>query len=367
MKKISVIITAVLLLVVVLSYHFGGLDVYLLNKMNRSALPEKYKSYQDIDSTKLITFGHHEIKLIWESYSRIQHFISSEGKVIIVTNEIPKDRNQKEVEEDGEMGSTRFYMNYHFYKLNKDGNIIDQYTYKSTRGNWNELLFGDFIVNYNQKYYKTWIKDGDTVKKPMIVQNEDLKWSKEEQKVQYQQMAENADDYLRESKNGADRVTYYMNGKWYQMYLNGKISEHDSMTNPGYNNNLFGEGLFKKEELEPHRFPNIMPVYFQRTKLDKFTTSASGGGISNTLKRWDGDLYCQLLIHGDTLKFKKAMSFNEIFTTEKFYKTKGESIRKLKAELEKEYVPYLYFSDKSLNFQLFTTDQNKLYIIKPIK
>ncbi|MBP2619606.1 hypothetical protein [Chryseobacterium jejuense] len=368
MKKISLIIGAVLLLAVVLFYNFGGLDVYLLNKMNRSALPEKYKSYQNIDSTKSITFGHHEIKLMWESYTPIQHFISSEGNVIVVTNEIPKDRNQKEVGTDGEMGSTRFYMDYHFYKLDKDGNIIDRYTYKSTRGNWNELLFGDFIVNYNKRYYKTWIKDGDTIRKPMIAQNEDLKWSEEEQKNQYYKIVENADDYFGENNRDEERITYYMNGKWYQWYTNVKLSSGIyGRVNPGYNNNLFGVEDFGRRELDPNRFPNIMPVYFQRTELNKFTSSASGGGISNTSKSWDGDLYCQLLVQGDTLKFKKAMFFNENYTTEKFYNTKGKDIQKLKAELEKEYAPYLFFSDKSLNFQLFTTNQNKLYIIKPIK
>lgn len=369
MKKKSLIIGAVLLLVLIFYYNFGGLDVYLLNKMNRSPLPEKYKSYQNIDSIKSITFGHHEIKLMWESDAPIQHFISSEGNVIVVVEEIPKDRNQKEVETDGEMGSTRFYIDYHFYKLDKNGNVIDRYTYKSTRENWKELLFGDFIVNYKKKYYKTWIKDGDTIRKPMIVQNEDLKWNEEEQKNQYDKIIENADDYLAENNSDGKRITYYMNGKWYQWYTNIKLSSGIyGRANPGYNNYLFGKNAFSRNStLDPNRFPNIMPVYFQRTELNKFTSSASGGGISDTSKSWDGDLYCQLLIQGDTLKFKRVMFFNENFTTEKFYNTKGEEIRQLKAELEKEYTPYLYFSDKSLNFQLFATGQGKLYMIKPVQ
>ncbi|WP_336960308.1 hypothetical protein [Chryseobacterium contaminans] len=44
MKKIPLIIGAVLMLAVVLFYNFGDLDVRLLNKMNRSALPEKYNT-----------------------------------------------------------------------------------------------------------------------------------------------------------------------------------------------------------------------------------------------------------------------------------------------------------------------------------
>ncbi|MFP3834472.1 hypothetical protein [Chryseobacterium sp. SIMBA_028] len=372
MKKILLILGAVLLLAVIFLYNFGSLDVYLLNRMNNSRLPEEYKGYQDIDTSKSISFGHHEIKLMWESFDPIQHFINSDGEVIVVTSEIPKDRDQKEIEDDGAVGSTRFYKDYHFYKLDKNGNIKDHYTYKSTRDNWCELLYGDFIVNYNKKYYKTWIKNGDTIRKPMVVQNEDLKWSREEQMNMYHTIVEDAEEYLRNSKGGSEeQITYYMHGRWYQLSTNTKLSDgiYYPKANPGYHNSLFGKDSFESErkELDPNRFPNIMPVYFQRRELVKSTSSASGGSISSTSKSWKGDLYCQLLIKGDTLKFKEKMSFDERFTTEKFYQTKGENIRQLKAELEKKYLPYFYFADRNLNFQLFTTSQNKLYIIKPIK
>lgn len=369
MKKILPIIGIVLLLAIVFLYHLVGLDVYLLNKMNNSKLPEEYKGYQYINTPRTMLFGNHEIKLMWESFEPIQHFISSEGDMIVVTSEIPKDRNPKEVQEDGSMGGTRFYQDFHFYKLDKNGEVKDHYVYKRTRGNWNELLFGDFIVNYEKKYYKTWIKDGDTIRKPMIVQNENLKWSREEQVNLYRKIAEGSDDYFRERKNGTERVTYNMDGKWYQLHTNTKLSNgtYYFRANPGYNNNLFGEGRFKNERFNPNRFPNIMPVYFQRKELVEFTSSTSGGSISSTSKRWDGDVYYQLWIKGDTLKFKKAISFDEGFTTEKFYEAKGKDIRKLKAELEEEYLPYLYFEDKNLNFQLFTISQHKLYIIKSIQ
>lgn len=123
-------------------------------------------------------------------------------------------------------------------------------------------------------------------------------------------------EYCREGK----RITYYMNGKWYQWYTNLKLSSGVyGRANPGYNNSLFGKDAFSRNTtLEPNCFPNIMSVYFQRTELNKFNSSASGGGISDTSKSWDGDLYCQLLVQGDTLKFKKAMFFNENFTTENF-------------------------------------------------
>jgi hypothetical protein len=42
------------------------------------------------------------------------------------------------------------------------------------------------------------------------------------------------------------------------------------------------------------------------------------------------------------------MSFNENFTTEKFYNAKGEEIRKLKTELEQQYSPISIFLIKIL-------------------
>lgn len=50
MKKILPIIGIVLLLAIVFLYHLVGLDVYLLNKMNNSKLPEEYKGYQYINT-----------------------------------------------------------------------------------------------------------------------------------------------------------------------------------------------------------------------------------------------------------------------------------------------------------------------------
>lgn len=371
MKKIVLITGGILLLVFAFFYNFGGLDVYLLNKMNTSSLPEKYKSYRNIDTSEPIRFGNHEIKLMWKSFETIQSFMNSEGDVIIITSEIPEDRNRKEVEEDGAVGSTVFYQDFHYYKLDRTGDVKDHYVYKRTRENWNELLFGDFIVNYEKKYYKTWVTDGDTLRKPMIVQNEDLKWDEEQQVKLYHKITEESEDYLRENKSGPEeRITYYMNGKWYQLHTNARLSEgiYYSRRNPGYRNSLFGEAYFgNRKEPDPGRYPNIMPVYFQRKELEEFTSGASGGGISTTSKSWEGDLYCKLLVKGDTLKFKKEMSFNDDFTTEKFYKTKGEDIRKLKAELEKQYSPYYYFSDKNLSFQLFTISSDRLYIIKTVK
>jgi hypothetical protein len=61
------------------------------------------------------------------------------------------------------------------------------------------------------------------------------------------------------------------------------------------------------------------------------------------------------------------MIFGKHGETSKFYEAKGEDIAQLKNELEEYYYPYFYFSSTRLNFKLFTTNKNQLYIIKRIR
>ena len=54
-------------------------------------------------------------------------------------------------------------------------------------------------------------------------------------------------------------------------------------------------------------------------------------------------------------------------TTETAMKALGAAIGGTKDALEKYYNPYFYYSDKNLNFKLFTIDKTGLYIIKTLK
>ncbi|MDR6923669.1 hypothetical protein [Chryseobacterium sp. 2987] len=370
MKKFMLITGIIILLVFIFLYNFWGLDLYLMNKMNRSQLPDEYKNYQNIDTKKPIVFGQHEMKLMWnDSFEPIQHFISSKGDMIIMTSEIPKNRDQEEVEEEARGGGVRFHQDFHFYKLDKEGKIKDHYVYKRTNKNRGEELFGDFIVNKYKKYYRTWVTDGDTLAKPIIIQNEDLKWDKEQQISLYHKIFEETDYFDNVSKSYPEQeTTYYMDGKWYQMRTNTKLTERIyNHRRPNGWSNLFRHYSSKDMAMVPNSFPEISPVYFQRTEVVELTHSVGGGSASSTAKNWKGELYCQLPVDKDTLKFKISMYFEEGFTTQKFYESPGEKIRKYKAELEKQYSPYFYFADKNFNFQLFTTSDRKLYIIKPVK
>jgi hypothetical protein len=88
----------------------------------------------------------------------------------------------------------------------------------------------------------------------MVVQNEDLKWSREEQLNLHHKITEDATDYFRESKSGPEeQITYYMNGKWYQLRTNTRLSDrsYHSGRNPGYRNNLFGEAFGEIENPIP--------------------------------------------------------------------------------------------------------------------
>lgn len=368
MKKLMFITGIIVLLVFIFFYNFGGLDLYLMNKMNNTRLPDEYKSYQNIDTDKPVVFGKHEMKLMWDdSFEPIQHFISSKGEMIIVVSRIPKDRDQEAVEDEAVGGGVRFHQDFHFYKLDKDGEMKDHYVYQRTDKNREEKIFGDFIVNAYKKYYKTWITDGDTLPKPMIIQNEDLKWDEEQQVKQYEKIYEQADYFDNISKSYPEQeTTYYLDGKWYQMRSNTKLTGR-GYTRPTGWNNLFRHYSSSEMQMVPNSFPEITPLYFQRTELVEFTHSVGGGSASSTAKNWKGELYCQLPVDRDTLKFKIPMYFEKGFTTQKFYESPGEKIRKYKSELEKQYSPYFYFADKRFSFQLFTTSDRKLYMIKPVR
>ncbi|MDR2235222.1 MAG: hypothetical protein LBE92_03785 [Chryseobacterium sp.] len=365
MKKLMLIMGGVLVLVGIGLYHIYDWDVYLMNKMNRSVLPEKYKSYGNINTAKPIVFGQHEMKLMWdESFEPIQHFINSKGEVIVMTSEIPTDRDQEEVKNDA--SAVHFYQDFHFYKLDSNGEVKDHYVFKRTRENGDEKVFGDFIVNEDQKYYRTWIADGDTLAKPIIIQNENLTWDTEKQAEVFNKIFEEAEYFNNADHNyPGQKTTYYRDGKWYQLFTNAKLRERMyNRRKPQRFNNLFRHYSSLRMEMTNKSFPQIVPVYFQRTELVKLTHSIGGGSVSSTARNWKGDLYCELGVDKDTLKFKVPIMFEEDFTTQKFYETSGEKIGNYKAELEKQYSPYYYFTDKNLNFQLFTTSDSKLYLIR---
>lgn len=354
----------------------SDIDMYFANYFNRSELPKKYESYVSLDTNKPISFGRYQMELAFSSIEPIKHFISAQSNLIVITSKIPNDRDAKEVEEDSYSGGNRILQDFTTYKLNENGEIIDQYNFKRTYESHTEVLFDDYIVNLEKEYYKSWIIDGDTTAKPFIPINKDLKWDEEQQIKAFDEMYDKAECYKIEGHNYGtghaleQQITYFTDGKWYKLFINtflpNRNGKPDDLGKTIHKANLFGKYETRNWGDEPN-WKYFKPTYFQRIKLEKVTHSIGGNTPSSNEPSWTGNLFCQLYVNKDILKFKKPMTFGKYGETSEFYEAKGEDIAQLKNELEEYYYPYFYFSSTRLNFKLFTTNKNQLYIIKRVR
>lgn len=352
-------------------------DIYFKNLLNNSKVPKTYESYQAVNTEEPIYFGKYEMQLKFKSFDPISHFISSQHNLIVITSQIPKDRNAEEVENDRYGGGNMIFQDFTTYKLNREGDIIDSYVFKRTAENYTEILFDDYIVNIQKDYYKTWIIDGDTLSKPIILQNKDLKWSEEDQLKLYKSILNESEYYKMDGsnykvagKNPEQEIVYFSKGKWYKIFTNVVLPNRDEVRNPlgetTYSANVFGKYEENNYGEDPD-WRSFKPVYFQRENFERVSHNIGGNSGSHESIELNGNLFCNLYVGKDTLKFIKPIAFGESGSTQKFYEAKGEKIAKLKDALEKYYNPYFYYSDNKLNFKLFTIDKTRLYIIKPLK
>lgn len=377
MKKPMVIVVIIILVIVTVfcRSNTGGSDSK--NTINNTKLPVEYEDYQSISPEKTIRFGNYEMKLLFDSFEPIHHFISSQNNLIVITSKIPTDRNQEEVKNDNRGGGTVIFQDFTTYKLNKDGDILDSYVFKRTHENFTELLFGDYIINTRKQYYRTWVLDGNPEEKPFVTQNKDLQWDEEHQVSLYEKIYNEAkyyiivgDNYRTGGKSPKLEIVYFMNNEWYKLLINCDLPDSknnkDQRGEMTYLSNLFGQYTkYEWGDLPDYQF--FKPVYFQRINREVVRHNIGGGMPSSTEPVWKGNLFCQLYVDNDTLKFIKPMIFGEYGETEKYFKSNGAEIAQHKDALEIFYYPYFYYTNKNLNFKLFTPTKDKLYIIKPVK
>lgn len=353
----------------------SDIDIYFANCFNNTQLPKAYENYASLNTKEPIHFGRHQMELAFSSYEPIKHFISAQSNLIVITSKIPNDRDSKEVEENSYGGGNRILQDFTTYKLNENGEIIDQYNFKRTYENHTEVLFDDYIVNLKKEYYKSWIIDGDTTAKPFIPINKDLKWDEEQQIKSFDEMYDKAECYKIEghnysSKNPSEQqITYFTDGKWYKLFINtflpNRNGKPDDLGITTHKANLFGKYETRNWGDEPN-WKYFKPTYFQRIKLESVTHSIGGNTPSSDEPSWRGNLFCQLYVDKDILQFKIPMTFGKYGETSKFYEAKGEEIAQLKNEIEEYFYPYFYYSSTRLNIKLFTINKNQLYIIKKV-
>lgn len=378
MKKILVIlgVLVAVFIIALININMMNIEVYFNNLRNKDALPKEYENFYDVDSKKEVVFGTHKkykMNLLYESFEPIKHFISSNFNLIVVTSKIPTDHNEKELDEDMFSGGARLIQDFTYHKIDSNGDEIDQLVFKQNLNNLSEKLFGDYIVNIEQKYYKTWILDGDKTEKTMILQNKNYTWSDEQQISLFKKIIEDAEfldidgyNYKSDGDNPKQKFTYFIDGKCYQFYTNCVLPRKDSDDGFGNSNyaSLFGRYQENLVGSDPDWTPFTI-LYFQRKEQFISEHHIGGGSGSSESKTWKGDLYCKLKVDNDYLHFKQSLYINEGGSNSKYFKTKGSDFRKLQRDFQNDYYPYFYYSYSKFNFKLFTTDQQKLYIIKP--
>ncbi|MEO5911636.1 MAG: hypothetical protein ABIP95_12155 [Pelobium sp.] len=366
MEKVIIIISTVILLGFMVAFKFGGLDIYIKNVSNSDKLPIEYQSYQSIYNLKPLYFGKQQMEVLFQSDQEpLSHFISSQNNLIVIVDKAPEVKSKE---------PTNFIRDIYFYKLDKDSKIIDSMVFIRTYETGPEIMFDDFIVNQTKAYYKTWVLDGDTTYKPVIKHNVDLHWSKEEEIELYENIASNA-KYFKVDRYLTKSIIYFLDNKWNIAYFGNEIPYRPKASNDEFyddnrgettlENNLFKHYVPRKMQMIKNVPNNIKPLYFQREKLRKRTYNLGGGTSNTTVTEWVGYLYCQLFVNSDTLKFKIHNVFTDGNLKPNLFDVKGAEISKYQTAVEKQYSFFSFYENKDLNFQLFTTSDYRLYIIKP--
>ena len=112
MKNKMVIVAIVLLVIVTVFCRSNGGESDSKNIINNTKLPIEYEDYQEISPDKTIRFGNYEMKLLFDSFEPIRHFVSSQNDLIVITSKIPTDRNQEEVKKDHWGGGTVIFQDF---------------------------------------------------------------------------------------------------------------------------------------------------------------------------------------------------------------------------------------------------------------
>lgn len=359
---------ACLLLACVFIYTNGifNVDIMFENFFNSSKLPRGYEKYVDINNKKN-KFGKHEIKLFIASDNPLDQFLTQNQELIIHSKTTINNANKE------------YPVIHNFYKLDKNGNQIAQYSFQQTSYEDNEVLFEGYLINVFQNYFRDWPLHGDTTKKTIEIVNEDFSWTKDQQRQKLAEIEKNAKFLLSKTVYDSEadnkhketyfKITYFLNDQWYTFYedfTDDNYLIYEVKPKGRIVNDLFGQwdqNWMRREENAPPR--NIASVYYQkiqrlRDRYDVKTGNSDRGDV------WRGYLFSKLIVDNDTLKFKDNLYLDEDTHRSKI-EIDHKNIGTLSFESTEDFIVYSFYSNPALNYQLFTNHLNKIYLIKKIK
>lgn len=359
-EKLKWLFGSVFIIILFLLYNSGFIDadIWIKNKLHFDKLPVRYENFQEINQPE-IKFGNKKISQLLQSQHQIETFLNSKNELIIRT------------EKDSILNDDNQFKIYDFMKLDTSGTLISTYRYTTKFYKNDEVLFQGFIINPNQNYYKTWAIDGDTIRKKMEVENEDTEWTKETQTKFYQDIIKNADYFMTgydfyKTKSDSTHVNYLKiiyklpESPWKVFYK----TDRDDGGYPYANKGETFNDLFRFQSSE-----NIQSLYFEKKKLRRIWQGGGGGSSATPSDVWQGNLYTQMIIDRDTLKFKEEFLLDEEWKFSDVMidgKNIGSLTRFSPSESYFPFKNYQFYSNPKLNYQLFKTAANRLHIIKPI-
>jgi hypothetical protein len=331
-------------------------------------LPWKFNHYQSIDSSELIKSGKVSMALLLQSKVDIQSYLTPEN--LLVTYSVPTETENL------------------FYKISKEGNVIDSLVIDSRPA---DIAFiKGFIINKETHQYYKWSINGNKQAIDMPEQNERLDW---DPKRQQQQLAEvlkvSPDVYVdyqyeepepqKPAGNDLQTIpairtyavlTYFVKSDCFQFFTTLDVHEQFPYT---YTEKLLLNNLFKRintqvsGDKETVKTPNVKYRYFQKLKLEKVQFSGGGGNAPGFEKSlYHGNLFTDVAYKNDTLKLKEFMYLDENWHTSaiQINGKKLGTLTKNKQQPPAIIEAYMYYTNPQLQYALFSNNDKKLYLIK---
>ncbi|KOP39808.1 hypothetical protein DBB36_21880 [Flavobacterium sp. WLB] len=320
------------------------LDIYLRNLFNNTSLPKEYNEYQDLKDQTVLQFKNKEMRSLFDGCDDpLKQYMTVRNNLIVEASDCMLVNSER-------------ILGKIYYKFDSLGNIIAKYKPSESE----EVIFEGYLINVDENYYRTWALDGDTLKRKIETYNENFSLDTIKQTDFVKNISKKANflfstDCYKTTNTSLKKfrkIIFWEKNKWNAFYDDRKI--HQIIESKGtVSNHFFANDPAEANILRTHYIENIQYEYFQKTKLGRYD---SGGEF------WDGFLYTNIVIGNDTLKIKKAFFINNNGTNENI-KINGKAVRDSLFKILKN-VPYYYYSNPKIQYQLFTDEPYKLYIIK---
>ena len=368
-------------LLLIMSIFFSLLSCNNEQTKKLPELPKEYKNYNFLNSLNTkgtIQFGNYYLKLLFKSSDPIEQTLLPSNDLIISTS-IKKKNSDIEK---------------HFYKLDRKGKIIDSISFVENYENGKEELICNYLVNKEQKYFMTWPINGKSNKINFILQNKNMDADSNAERKMINEIFNNAQfrrvdydfDHEFKSENKSQIkddtddqpkiiklnktvyiIFYLMKGQWYNFYtltdISKRVSLDEVLSSRVSSNTIFKKYNKNQQEWEVILNKNIIYKYFHKIKGENVTISG-GGGSSFSTYQWKGQLFSNLIINKDTLKVYDDLYLDEGINIKTPISINGKEIGYLNRGQREPAEPLMFFSNKTLNYSLFTNDVKKIYIIK---